>query len=443
MENIIQLITEAKQKRAKVVEDQRGILAKAREEKRSFNADEDAAYNKAETDFKTFDDEVRRLETMKEREERLAMDQHEQRGGGTPAPGDDDDELEETETRAQTATRQKEEKRYDKAFRKYLRFGWDNLEKEERATLRSRYDAGSAGKGEVRAAQTVTTSGGGYAIPQGFAGRVEQIMKFYGPMVDGGVTGELRTTAGNNIPYPTLDGTGTSGRLLAINTAVTETAVAFGKVDLDAYKFSSDLITVPYELLEDEDVNLESILDYQLAERLGRVMNTYFTTGSGSSQPNGVVTASALGKTAASATAFTRAEIIDLIHQVDRSYRMGPKVGIMMHDLILAAIRKLALGSGDNTPLYQVSTRAGEPDTIEGHRIFINNDMDSAVTAAKKIMLFGDFSKFMVRKVNGTRMFRLTERYADSDQVGFFGFMRADSDLIAANSIKHLITAAS
>lgn len=443
MSNIIQDIADAKQKRKKVHEDQRAITNTARKEQRALTADEETAYEKAESDFKIYDDEVRRLETLKEREERLALDQHEQREGGNHSPGDDEDEIREAETRAQTKARQKEEQRYDKAFRKYLRHGMESLEKEERQTLRQRFDDGRNGKGEVRAAQTVTTSGGGYAIPQGFAGRVEEIMKYFGPMVDGGVTGELRTTSGNNIPYPTLDGTGTSGRLLAINTAVTETALTFGKVDLDAYKFSSDLITVPYELLEDEDVNLESLLDHQLGERLGRIMNTYFTTGTGSSQPNGVVTASALGKTTASATAFTRPEIIDLIHSVDIAYRMNPKSGLMMNDLIFAAIRKLALGSGDATPLYQVSAIAGQSDKIEGMPVFINNDMSSAVTAGLKIMLCGDFSKFLVRKVNGTRMFRLTERYADSDQVGFFGFMRADSDLIASGAIKHMITAAS
>lgn len=438
MSNIIQALNEAKQKRAKVFNDQRALTENVRKESRAFNADEEAAYAKSEEDFNTYDAEVRRLEVELEREQRLALDQHAATGGNATT---DEEEAAEGETRSQQKAREKEELRYGKAFRKYLRFGMEYLDKEERQVLRQRFDAGKDGKGEIRAAQTVTTTGGGYAIPQGFAGRVEEIMKYYGPMVDGGVTGELRTTAGNNIPYPTLDGTGTSGRLLAINTAVTETALTFGKVDLDAFKFSSDLITVPYELLEDEDVNLEAILDHQLGERLGRIMNTYFTTGTGSSQPNGVVTASALGKTTASATAFTRPEIIDLIHSVDRAYRMGPKAGIMMHDLVLAAIRKLSLGSGDATPLYQASTRVGEPDTIEGHRIFINNDMESSIATAKKIMLFGDFSKFLVRKVNGTRMFRLTERYADNDQVGFFGFMRADSDLIAANSIKHMITA--
>lgn len=438
--DFIQLITEAKQKRAKVLKDQSDILAKARTEARAFNADEEAAYAKAETDFTAYEEEVRRLETLHEREQRLALEQHEQRGGGR-APGDDEVD-EEAEERNAAAAKARAEKRYGKAFEKYLRQGLQGLTKEERDLLNGRFDDGKGGKGEIRA-QTVTTSGGGYAIPQGFAGRVEQIMKYYGPMIDGSVTGTLNTTGGNTIPYPTLNGTGTSGRLLAINTQVTTTDLTFGSTSFDAFKFSSDAILVPNELLEDEDVGLEGVIDYQLAERLGRIMNTYFTTGTGSSQPNGVVTASAAGKVAASATAFTRAEIIDLIHSVDRAYRMGPKVGLMMHDTVLAAIRKLALGTGDATPLYQISARAGEPDRVEGHQIFVNNDMASTLAIDAKVMLFGDFSKFIVRKAGGIRMFRLVERYADYDQVGFFAFQRADSDLIASGAIKHLAMAAS
>ncbi|MFQ5518293.1 MAG: phage major capsid protein, partial [Acidimicrobiia bacterium] len=48
-----------------------------------------------------------------------------------------------------------------------------------------------------------------------------------------------------------------------------------------------------------------------LGERLGRIQSSQFTTGTGSSQPHGVVTASTLGKTAASATAITGDEILD------------------------------------------------------------------------------------------------------------------------------------
>jgi HK97 family phage major capsid protein len=147
-----------------------------------------------------------------------------------------------------------------------------------------------------------------------------------------------------------------------------------------------------------------------------------------------------LGKTAASATAITAAELLDLIHSVDRAYRVGPKVGFMLNDLTLAAIKKLTLGASDATPLWVPSVRDGEPDTIWGHQYWVNNDIDTIATG-KKTILFGDFSKYLVRKVAGMRMLRMEERYGDFDQIGFVAFMRVDGDLIAAGSIKHLIQA--
>lgn len=419
MENLIQQINEAKQKRAKVLKDQKDILKAARSESRQPNEEENKKYDKAERDFEDYDKEVRRLETIQKREQQLAMEQHEEKRG------------EETPKGEQRSDENKPE--YGATFQKYLRYGTKEMSKEERSLLKSRFEAESR-------SQTVTTTGGGYAIPEGFAGTIEKIMSYYGPMVDGGVVRIMDTSSGNDLPYPTINDTSNKGRLLAINTAVTKTNMTFGQTVFNAYKYSSDSVLVPVELLEDEAVNLESVIGEILGERLGRIMNEHLTTGTGSSQPNGVVTASAAGKTAASATFITRDEIIDLIHSVDRAYRTGPNVGLMFHDSTLAAIKKLSIGSADDRPLWQASIREGEPDRLEGFQYWINNDMAEIATGNKTI-LFGDFSKYIFRRVANMRMRRLTERYADNDQVGFFGFMRMDGDLIASGAIKHLVQA--
>jgi HK97 family phage major capsid protein len=261
-------------------------------------------------------------------------------------------------------------------------------------------------------------------------------------MMDPSVTGEWRTDSGNPKTWPVLNDTSNTGRLLNINTQTTETAMVFSQLNFDAYKFSSDHILVPYELLEDSDFNMDLMINDTLTERLGRVINTYLTTGTGSSQPNGIVTASANGKTAAAQTAITRDEIIDLIHSVDRSYRNGPKVGFMMHDLIMAVLKKMTIGSGDDRPLWQPSIREGEPDKLEGYPYWINNDMSSSLTAASKPILFGNFGKYIVRKVNDFRLYRLDERYRDYDQSGFIGFFRVDGELKTNSAVKRITMAA-
>lgn len=435
MENIIQLITEAKQKRAKVVEDQRGILAKAREEKRSFNADEDAAYNKAETDFKTFDDEVRRLETLKEREERLAMDQHEQRGGGNSAPGDDEDgSNDEGESRANLLA----ETRYSRAFYKMCRSGFGGLTPDEKKWLRS----GRAVDGEQRAQTTQTDSSGGYLVPTGFVKKVYGKMAYYGPMLDGNVVGGFTTSSGNPIEYPTDDDTSTVGELLTENSEGNAADLAFGVVVFNAYKYGSKPILVPYELLEDEDVGLENLITDRIAKRLGRIGNTHLTTGDNSGKPNGIVTSAGTGVTGSAAAAIAYNDMLALEHSVNISYRMGPKVCYMLNDNTVLKLKQLSLGSGDATPLWQPSTQAGTPDRINGYKYVINPYMANVGASAVSV-LFGDMDAYQVRRVGGIRFKRLDERYAEKDQVAFLAFMRMDGEMMDATAIKKLTHPAS
>lgn len=298
---------------------------------------------------------------------------------------------------------------------------------------------------EVRAIgdspQTVTTTAGGYLIPIGFSGELEKARLQFGGMLQAARI--LRTASGNQIEWPTTNDTGNTGELLSINTAAAEQAVVIGQKVLNAFKFSSKGVTVPTELLQDSAFNLASEIGMMLGERLGRIQNTYYTTGSGSSQPQGLIAASngaTVGKTAASATALDPDEILDLIHSVDPAYRSAGR--FMFHDNTLLVLRKLKDGEGRY--LWQPGTTAGEPSTIFGFPYTINQDMASSLTASAKPILFGDFSKFVVREVAEVRLRRLVEVRATLDQEVFVAFMRGDSEYINAgtNPIKCLQMAA-
>jgi HK97 family phage major capsid protein len=67
------------------------------------------------------------------------------------------------------------------------------------------------------------------------------------------------------------------------------------------------------------------------------------------------------------------------------------------------------------------------------------------MAADAKSVLFGDFSKFVIRDVRGFTLVRLDERYADYHQVGFLAFLRTDSDLLDAGThpIKHYVNSSS
>lgn len=285
----------------------------------------------------------------------------------------------------------------------------------------------------------VGVSGAASFIPEGFVSNLELAMLHYGPMLQSSEV--ITTQSGNDLPWPTADDTGNTGALLSEATTIgdsvdpTMSAVTFG-----AYKFSSKLIKVSTEVIEDSAFDIADFLSGILGERLGRILNTYATTGSGNSQPHGIVTASTLGVTAALSSGIAADEILDLQHSVDVAYRTG--AAWMAHDLTIKAMRKLK--DQENRYLWQSGLQDGVPDRLLGGVVWTNNDMDAindgGTDAGEKVLLYGQMNKYKIRRVRGIRMRRLVELYAGSDQEGFVAFLRADSDLLDAGvaPVKHL-----
>jgi len=290
---------------------------------------------------------------------------------------------------------------------------------------------------------TTTDSLGGYLVPEGFGDEIIMTMKHYSGMLQ--ASNLYRTATGNPVPFPTLNDTTNTGARIGEGVADSISDLTYGVKNLNAYTYTSNVIKVSYELLQDSAFDMSAHVRDVASERIGRILNQELTTGTGSSQPNGIITAASTGETAAATGAITRDEIVDLIHSVDRAYRNAGNTALMMHDSTLAEIRKLAFGSADDRPLYQAgNANAGEPGTIEGQPFVINNDFDELSDgAASDVIAFGDWSKYYVRIVNDIQLIRLDERYADERVVGFFMYLRADSELMDTAAIKLLTTAAS
>lgn len=320
---------------------------------------------------------------------------------------------------------------YEKAFQSYLMRGRSGLSAHEVNILQAGYRAPD---GKIKMAQTETTSGGGYLIPSGFSGKLEEALKFFGGIL--GNVEEFSTETGNPLPWPSVNDTAQQGRLLGINTQATETDFVFGQpVTFGAYTFTSDSVLVPIQLIQDSYFDLDSFIPRKLGERLGRAMNKQFTTGTGSNAPTGIVTAAiAAGLNVqmptGNMTGLNADSLIDLEHAVDPAYRNGAKY--MFNDLTLKAIKKLKDSYGRY--LWLPGLAAADPNTINNYPYVINQDM--AVMASNAYpAVFGDLTKFKVRRVAGdVTVLRLAERYADYLQVGYIAFLRADSNLVDAGT---------
>lgn len=269
---------------------------------------------------------------------------------------------------------------------------------------------------------------GGYLFGTTFVNRLEIAMISASGLLE--AADVIRTETGEEMRWPTADDTSNKGRQIGEAVAVTDLDPTFGNTLWYAHKFTSDMIKVPHELLQDNAVGLENVIPQMLGERLGRIINEKGTTGNGASTMFGIVTKSTTGKTAAGAAAIVFDEIIDLEHSVGRAIRANRAgCSYMFNDTSLKLIRKLK--DGENRYLWQVGTNTGEPDTLNKYRYVINDDMADPASGAKSI-LFGRLSSYKLRMVGEVRFRRLAERYAESDQEAFVAFVRADGNLLDA-----------
>jgi HK97 family phage major capsid protein len=289
-------------------------------------------------------------------------------------------------------------------------------------------------KKETRA-QSSSGSSGGHMIPIDLIRSLETALSYTCPIRQ--FAQVIRTASGNPIDIPTADDTSNSGELVAENTAYTAQDVAFSKVTLNAYKFTSKLVLASLELLQDSAINVGEILGNLLGERIGRSQLGFFTTGTGSSQPQGAVTGSAAGVTSASATAIAVDDLLGLVHSVDRAYRNAG--AFMMHDSILLAVRRLK--DSTNQPIFTQSYIVGEPDRLFGYPIVINNSMASTVATTNRTVLFGDWSKFIIRDALDIQLVRSDERYMEFGQSAFVALARSDSKVTLSGALKRLTQA--
>lgn len=246
----------------------------------------------------------------------------------------------------------------------------------------------------------------------------------------------LRTTSGEPLSWPTANDTTNKGRRIAENTTVDTTGAitpspTFGKTTWFSYKYTSDAILVPTELLQDSVFDLPMILGGMLGERLGRITNNEDTIGNGNAMPQGIATSAPVGVTAAKTTSVTTDELIKLIHSIDPAYRNGPGVGFMLHDQSLLNLRLLKDGEGRY--IWQPGMQASVPDRLFNYPYTVNQDMPQ-MTTGNKSTLFGDLSKYKIRDVADMRLYRLQERYRDSDQDGFVAFLRHDAGPLNAGT---------
>lgn len=310
-----------------------------------------------------------------------------------------------------------------KVFSAWLRGGYNGLSAEHRAHIAQRP------RGDMSAGDA---SRGGYTAPSDFAANLLERLAAFGGVRQSGAT-VIQTSGGNDIDWPTVDETAQEGEIVGESQSVADSDINFGLVGIRAHKYSSKVIAVPFELMQDTRIDLVGFINRALSMRIARIQNRHFTVGTGANQPKGFVTAAAVGKTTVSGQTSTLIyeDFVDLEHSIDPAYRQGGACRWQFHDNTLKAIKKLKDSTG--RPLWVPGLSSAEPDLLLRYPYVVNQHMASSIAASAKTVAFGDFSKYLIRDVMAVTLLRFDDSaYAKKGQVGFLAFARADGNVIDA-----------
>lgn len=408
-------ILEKRKERKALFDKAVAIKDKAKEENRKMSSSEEEQFNKM------MDDVDEMLKDIQKEERVLAVQEGIENQPAGPVIHDPNEKRGE-----------KDPEEYREAFLNWMRNGHEGLTPEQRnLLLQKRQDLPP----EARALAAGTGTAGGYTVPEDFYKKLTDAELWYGGMRESRAT-TIQSSSGADLPMPTDNDTTNKGAIVDENTQITEQDITFGQKILKAYMYTSKIVRISFQLLQDSAFDLDTWLARKLGIRIARITNEHFTVGTGTGQPEGAVTGASEGKVGGTGqtTSVTYADLVDLEHSIDRAYRTNAQW--MFHDSSLKALKKME--DSQNRPLWLPGIATREPDTILGKPYIVNNDIPEMAASAKSI-LFGDFSAYCIRDVLGVQLLRLTERYADYLQVGFLAFARHDGGLLDAgtNPIKY------
>ena len=394
-------INDMRAQRAKTWEQAKAFLDSRRNDKGILSAEDRTTYERMEEEIVDLGHEIERQERIEAFERELNAHV------GSPIT-----------SRPENAP--KAEKKAGRASQEYRSAFWNHMRRQ-------------GNEFEVKnALQVGTDTEGGYLVPDEFERTIVESLK--DENIFRSIAHLIQTASGDRkIPISASKG---EAAWIDEEGTYPESDDSFGQVTISAYKLGT-IIKVSEELINDSVFDIESYIATEFARRIGAKEEAAFFTGDGSGKPLGILAAAGgaqVGVTAASATALTCDEVIDLYHALRSPYRKNAVW--LTNDATIKAIRKLKDGNGQY--IWQPSLVAKEPDTILGRPVRTSAYMPEIASGAKTVA-FGDFSYYWIADRQGRTFKRLGELFAPTGQVGFLGSQRVDGRLILGEAVKVLV----
>lgn len=308
---------------------------------------------------------------------------------------------------------------------------------------------------------TTGTGAAGEAVVETWDPRVIEALAFLGGVAN--AVAEITTETGGERHYNKMDSGTMEGELLsdqAGTSITTEDLPTVDKVTMHAYVMHSKMMGIRMEAEQDVHFSLEERAMREAARRLGRGWNKYFTNGTGTNQPEGIMQV-ARTHDAGSGTlnAITYATLLKLEELVDEAYLMGSEgapggftdvfsdgyIGYMMHRSVEFRLRQQL--DSNSRPLWITNHDIGQaiqgsPGILNTYPYFLNQHMDAMGTNDNKPLVFGNFGHVLIRNIPEFGVFRFFDSQTiQTLSTWFLAITRRDMRLLGPKNASNLAEA--
>lgn len=403
-------LKEMRAKRAKMIADARALLDTATTEKRSMTDEENASYDTLFSEADGLRSNIDREERQREAERELAEGLEHDEERHAAAGGDSG------EARGRTDT-------VLASFRSWLTDG----------------GAGEAVREFRDLSAGVNVEGGYMVTPETFVNQLIKAMD--DAVIIRAMANVIPMSNAASIGIPSLDADpGDADWTTELSTGSNDDDMRFGKRVMQPHPMAKR-IKVSQQLLRTSALPAEAIVLQRLAYKFGVTQEKAYMIGDGSLKPLGLFAASNDGIPTSrdvsennTGTAITGDGLINAKYSLKAGYWQG--ANWLFHRDVVKEIAKLK--GSDGQYMWRESVRDGEPDTLLGRPIRMSEFAPNTMTTGQYVGMLGDFSHYWILDSLNMQIQRLTELYAETNQIGFIGRYEGDGAPVLAEAFARI-----
>lgn len=397
-------LQELREKREKVITDQRALIDTAEKESRNMTDDENAKWESMDKDFEKYDTEIRREEAaaaekitrladLEAREAKLA----ERKSANLPSPEKDE-------------SRESADAKSEEVFKRFLADG------ERGVTL-----------DEMRALQADSDTKGGFIVaPEQFMNELikdleDQVFVRRNSKVIG-------LTKAASLTVPELVRQDDPTWTAEIDTGADDSGMGFQKRQLTPHPLAKAIL-ISKTLLRLSTLNVEGEVRSDMSYKFATTEENAFLNGTGQNEPLGVFVASNFGITTArdisagnTTTAIKADNLIECAYALKAQYRGTSRW--LFHRDALKMIRKLKDGNGDY--IWNSGIATNRPATIVDQPYDESEYAPNTFTSGSYIGLLANWRYYWIVDALNMQLQVLTELYARTNQNGYIGRKETD-----------------